>query len=1250
MESNSTHYQGPEQFTKIYESVPRKAKILPPEPDDSRFLHREHAQDIVQVVDDSASSRSSSRDGRTRYRNDRTHEQPSPVGSNSEWAEEVVAEGSTQPPAEYPVNEVVDLTIDLSAPVETQSNPKKLFKIIALNKPLTSIRSEANGTKKSVDRFAHNSSPEKPRSRFSGLDQEASTIADVLIDLTDFSESFSEVPAKTQLSGVNNRPSDIAAQKDVRADSASNRSASKRVEMMKSYDAFTDGFDKSEANANKYLKDQQPRQNNKEKPQRNDQVSPDYVPSAQRQRLNSLYSEGIPTNKRPAPLARNNSKEEIARPSSSHLSTNDTGSAPFRPRNVSSKASNFESESRRGSDSSNVNLKESTFEPREKTIPAWEKRRPSILKERPLLHPELTKKRATPFESHNTSQSSPQQIQKPPLARGSSFKHEDYFFKPTLHAYDLCWIRVFAITSEPYFGGNKLGRPIYWPCVVGRVLKEYSRLSSTPYAEQSPIDGDVIRAFRGNALWVNERDDASVNIDCEDAGHYVKVKPSVADQAVALYEIELLGLADARDILVEGQMLEPYQQLKVMGPFPKTYSFVIPSAPECLIVKYMRGLRRALGLSQSRLNVIGLQKKAAMLATQVPKMPFREATGDNLLINLKDKSWFGVICGAEMIHCGDIVRVKTESCVVTDVLTGKKGARAEDLMLDSSICGYGCGGWVLPEGEMLMEVVRVEFKEGDVQSLKLFGYLCYLDRVAIGDDGAAKFQVKRGWFLKHDNPADGTNRTDTTLTEMSLKLKLQRSLSSSSEKPIERSDSISSAATVNVNNATLSRSNTDLYNVTPTDLVVDGENNTAALGLTLDPADVLTDRTRGWAALIRVLIHHYDRLADAEKAQARSHAANAKEWALPSPVRQLAFTDTSAVNAISAVLKADATALASQHAAIQKSLEKQTITALDGIRKTLKKKLDVLEKEQRERNRERLKDKEIIVKAKETLTKAISFARRPGTDAHRYSDPWLANMEVKRKLAQAKDKHAARNQKLIDTKADFKVFEANLIRELKVALIGVSTISEIQNHRAAHAQEIEAVLGQLDAEKEWESFCINRLNKSGGPAMFETDEYEGFDDPLVGVIHEGLLSRKSKGLIKSYKEHYYVVTAAGYLHEFKKEKPHPERGETVDPDDTIYLGHCSLDPLGTQDRKPEEFILTEKNEDGKMFQRSSHVYKYIGSSIAITKQFYDAISSVSKVTLGVVATGSTNAVLGRTSTVAKAQPETPPKSDDAKSV
>ncbi|KAJ3078393.1 hypothetical protein HK100_010743, partial [Physocladia obscura] len=257
---------------------------------------------------------------------------------------------------------------------------------------------------------------------------------------------------------------------------------------------------------------------------------------------------------------------------------------------------------------------------------------------------------------------------------------------------------------------------------------------------------------------------------------------------------------------------------------------------------------------------------------------------------------------------------------------------------------------------------------------------------------------------------------------------------------------------------------------------------------------------------------------------------------------------------------------------------------------------------------------------------------RPGTDARRYGDPWLANIDVKQKLAQAKLKHTARATKIDQVKEDFKVFEANLIRELKVALLGISTISEIMPHKADHSTAIEAALANFDTDKEWAAFCTARLDKSGGPAMFENEQYEHHDDPLIGIVHEGLLSRKGKGLIKSYKEHYYVVTAAGYLHEFKA-KPQLDRADPISSEDTIYLGNCTLDSLHTQDRKPEEFILTEKNEDGKAFQRSSHVYKFLGASMREAEQFHAAISSLAKATLGVVATGSTNALLGRTETV-----------------
>ncbi|KAJ3022266.1 UNVERIFIED_CONTAM: hypothetical protein HDU68_009235 [Siphonaria sp. JEL0065] len=657
---------------------------------------------------------------------------------------------------------------------------------------------------------------------------------------------------------------------------------------------------------------------------------------------------------------------------------------------------------------------------------------------------------------------------------------------------------------------------------------------------------------------------------------------------VSLYQLELVGIKKCRIWVHESCVLPFYsidfiqQSLKdVENLFGGNQNLVNAMGKEddcygdSILWTNFKAVWKSFHHAQ---NIVRVFPKREDVSTPVPKFP----DSASALRNIKNKSWRGLQWGAEIIHIGDVV-------VVSKVgLTTLAGARIEfgELKLDSNFCTVvpTTLDTLLSSDCAVMEVSQILQNDGD-KEVRLQGFLCHVERVL------GEYRAVRSWVI----PRDG----------------------------VPEVPSLPSSPTLGPRN---------LYDAPGSvEYKIDPENNTAALGLALDPADVLTDRARGWVDFVRALKHHFDRLADAEKAQAKSHTANQKEWSHPSTLRELAFDGESSIHSISAVFKADATAMASKHAAVQKSLDKQTVSALDNIKKTIKKKVDVLEKEQKERNKERLKDKEMIVKAKENLTKAISFARRPGTDFKRYGDPWLANLEVKQKLALAKTKHAARNQKLTDIKADFKVFEANIIRELKVALIGVSSISEIMPHRANHASDIENALTAFDTEREWEAFCVSRLNKSGGPAMFETEEYEGYNDPLVGIVHEGLLSRKSKGLIKTYKEHYYVVTAGGYLHEFKA-KPHIERGEAAEPEDSIYLGDCTLDPLGTQDRKPEEFILTEKKEDGKMFQRASHTYKYIGSNLAISQQFHAAISSVAKSTMGVVSTGSTNA-LGRSNTL-----------------
>ena len=67
-------------------------------------------------------------------------------------------------------------------------------------------------------------------------------------------------------------------------------------------------------------------------------------------------------------------------------------------------------------------------------------------------------------------------------------------------------------------------------------------------------------------------------------------------------------------------------------------------------------------------------------------------------------------------------------------------------------------------------------------------------------------------------------------------------------------------------------------------VAVSGEEDSgdlAALGLLPDPADLLTDRARGWKAFIGSLSDNFDRVADAEKALAKAHAANLKVSLIP---------------------------------------------------------------------------------------------------------------------------------------------------------------------------------------------------------------------------------------------------------------------------------------------------------------------------------------------------------------------------------
>ncbi|KAJ3072419.1 hypothetical protein HDU98_003663 [Podochytrium sp. JEL0797] len=348
----------------------------------------------------------------------------------------------------------------------------------------------------------------------------------------------------------------------------------------------------------------------------------------------------------------------------------------------------------------------------------------------------------------------------------------------------------------------------------------------------------------------------------------------------------------------------------------------------------------------------------------------------------------------------------------------------------------------------------------------------------------------------------------------------------------------------------------------------------------LDPADILIERAKGWKEFVSALKHKFEQKAELKKAELK-------------------------------VLVAD-----------QKGLLNQTVPALDGLKQSLKKKMLALETDQKERRAERIQDTDSVSKAKQALSKALHASESN-------KDPWLLNLDLRVKLALATTRHESRNESLEAAKTDFKLFEANLIRQLKIVLMVVISFAKIMPTRTDWSGETEKALESLDTEREWRLFCEAKLDKTEGPAMFEMEQDEQSHEAMVQVVYEGVLGRKAKGIFNSFREHYYVLTVGGFLHEFKM-KPSVEHGEWMDPEDTIQLANCTLGPLGIDC----QFSLAEKRK-GAMFQKS---YRFLGSSLSESEVFHAAVASVTNIAMELRSTETVVRVAGQDSPLSSPLP------------
>lgn len=167
---------------------------------------------------------------------------------------------------------------------------------------------------------------------------------------------------------------------------------------------------------------------------------------------------------------------------------------------------------------------------------------------------------------------------------------------------------------------------------------------------------------------------------------------------------------------------------------------------------------------------------------------------------------------------------------------------------------------------------------------------------------------------------------------------------------------------------------------------------------------------------------------------------------------------------------------------------------------------------------------------------------------------------------------------------------------------------------SSSVQQTWETMGQLmksvSPDTEWIAFAARSEHLLDPDTPLRNPEhinYPGKDDPSVIPVHTGLLERK-KRFTKSYKEGYYVLTPAGYLHEFESSDSYS--GTHSAPRLSIFLPNCTLGAPSGAHATSHKFHI-EPSKKGM----SSSAFTIRGRSHEEMYEWWNDIKQLSKVYL-----------------------------------
>lgn len=254
-------------------------------------------------------------------------------------------------------------------------------------------------------------------------------------------------------------------------------------------------------------------------------------------------------------------------------------------------------------------------------------------------------------------------------------------------------------------------------------------------------------------------------------------------------------------------------------------------------------------------------------------------------------------------------------------------------------------------------------------------------------------------------------------------------------------------------------------------------------------------------------------------------------------------------------MRANTQGLINSHYETEKNIKGSVLPILDRLHREIKNKSKELTSGAVKGAKEVEKAREVTQKHIELLGQSTSDYLSHGGKITPAQDPYVLHRGVYHRLNRQILEENNNRQDLISVQQNFLTFEQHIIEVIQQALASFNQFMGGQLQRDQHIYaDILATAQRIPPDFEWKGFLARNsdllIDPNAPPRSVESIAFPNQNHQSTQPLIEGTLERKSRMLLSGYSTGYFVVTPAGYLHEFKDNDNF--RNDPV-PELSIYL-------------------------------------------------------------------------------------------------